>query len=145
MPKNPPADMSRITPYILYEDVAAALDWLTDAFGFGERMRIPGPDGTVSHAEMELADDGVIMMGNPGPEYQNPKRTGQVHQLIYVYVDDVDGHFKQAKAAGATITAEPEDQFYGDRRYAAKDLEGHEWNFATRVRDIPPEEMRPPS
>lgn len=145
MAKNPPDDMTRITPYIFYEDVAAALDWLTDAFGFGERMRIPGPDGTVNHAEMELADDGVIMLGNPGPEYQSPKRTGHVSQLVYVYVDDVDEHFEQAKAAGATIVAEPEDQFYGDRRYAARDLEGHEWNFATRVRDVPIDELEPPA
>ena len=143
MPKNPPADMSRITPYIYYEDVAAALDWLTDAFGFGERMRMPGLDGTVAHAEMEF-EDGVIMLGNPSLEYQNPKRTGHVNQIVYVYVDDVDEHFKQAKAAGATIVAEPEDQFYGDRRYAAKDLEGHEWNFATHVRDVPIDELKPP-
>jgi uncharacterized glyoxalase superfamily protein PhnB len=144
MPKNPPEDMTRITPYIYYEDVAAALDWLTDAFGFGERMRMPGPDGTVIHAEMEFAD-GVIMLGNPGPEYQSPKRTGHVNQLIYVYVDDVDEHFKQAKAVGATIEAEPEDQVYGDRRYAATDLEGHEWNFATHVRDVPIDELEPPA
>ena len=145
MPKNPPEDMSRITPYVYYEDVSAALDFLTDAFGFGERMRIPGPDGKPAHAEMEFEDDGVIMLGNPGPEFQSPKRHGHINQLIYVYVDDVDAHFKQAKAAGATIVAEPEDQFYGDRRYAAKDIEGHEWNFATHIRDVPPEELRPPS
>jgi PhnB protein len=144
MPKNPPEDTPRITPYIFYEDVNAALDFLTDAFGFGERMRIPGPDGKPVHAEMELGDDGVIMLGHPGPEFQNPKRHGHINQLIYVYVDDVDEHFKQAKAAGATIVAEPEDQFYGDRRYAARDLEGHEWNFATHVRDVAPDELQPP-
>lgn len=144
MPANPPENMPRITPYILYEDVGAALDWLTKAFGFSERLRMAAPDGSVNHAEMELSD-GVIMMGHPGPDYQNPKQHGHVSLLINVYVDDVDKHFAQAQAAGAKILDEPEDQFYGDRRYAVEDLEGHRWNFATHVRDVPPDEMHPPS
>jgi PhnB protein len=144
MPKNPPEDMPRITPYLLYEDVGSALDWLAQAVGFHERMRLPGPDGKITHAEMELAD-GVVMMGNPGPEYRNPRRLGQVTQSIYVYVEDVDKHFEHARGAGATILAEPEDQFYGDRRYSAVDLEGHEWHFAQHVRDVAPEDLKPPA
>ena len=143
MPANPPENMPRITPYLYYEDVASALDWLTRAFGFHERLRMPGPDGQITHAEMELAES-VIMMGHPDPNYRNPKRTGHVSQLVSVYVDDVDKHFEQAKGAGATILAEPEDQFYGDRRYLAEDLEGHHWNFAQHVRDVAPEDMKPP-
>jgi PhnB protein len=143
MPDNPPAGMSRITPYLYYADVAAALAWLTRAFGFRERMRIPAPDGRVGHAEMQLAD-GVIMMGNPGPDYRNPKRLGQTTQNVYVYVDDVDGHFRRAKQAGAKILHEPADQFYGDRRYGAEDPEGHQWYFAQHVRDVAPEDMKPP-
>jgi PhnB protein len=136
--------MPRITAYLLYEDVAASLDWLTRTFGFHERMRLPGPDGKVVHAEMEFAD-GAVMMGNPGPDYQNPNRIGHVTQQLYVYVDDVDKHFEHAREAGATILAEPEDQFYGDRRYGAVDLEGHHWYFAQHVHDMPPEEMVPPA
>ena len=141
MPKNPPEDMPRITPYLLYEDVESALAWLTAAFGLQERMRLPGPDGRVGHAEMAL-QDGVVMMGRPGPEYRNPKRIGHVAQELYVYVDDVDAHFARAKRAGATILEEPTDQFYGDRRYRAADPEGHHWCFATHVRDVSAEEMR---
>ena len=144
MPKNPPENMPRITPYLYYEDVATALDWLATAFGFHERLRMPGPDGKITHAELELAD-GVIMMGSPSPDYQNPKRSGHVSQLVNVYVDDVDRHFDRAKGAGATILAEPEDQFYGDRRYLAEDLEGHHWNFAQHIRDVAPEDMKPPA
>jgi uncharacterized glyoxalase superfamily protein PhnB len=129
MPANRPENMPRITPYLLYEDVAAALSWLTRTFGFRERMRMPGPDGTITHAEMEFGD-GVVMMGCPGPDYQNPKRVGHVTQNLYVYVDDVDKHFRHAKEAGAKILAEPADQFYGDRRYGAEDPEGHQWFFA---------------
>ena len=73
MPANPPPNMPRITPYLYYEDVASALAWLARTFGFRERMRMPGPDGKIMHAEMEFAD-GVLMMGNPGPDYRNPKR-----------------------------------------------------------------------
>ena len=135
MPANPPENMPRITPYLLYEDVAGALDWLAKAFGFRERMRMPGPDGKIGHAEMEFVD-GVVMMGCPGPNYQNPKRLGHVTQNIYVYVDDVDKHFEQAKRAGATILREPQDQFYGDRTYGAADPEGHHWYFAQHIRDF---------
>ena len=144
MPANPPANMPRITPYLYYEDVAKALGWLSQAFGFRERMRMPGPDGSIQHAELELAD-GVIMLGRPGPDYRNPKRLGAVTQNIYVYVDDVDKHFERAKRAGARILQEPADQFYGDRRYGAVDPEGHEWYFATHVRDVAPEDMKPPA
>jgi PhnB protein len=143
MPKNPPENMPRITPYLLYEDVGAALDWLARAFGFRERMRLNGPNGAIAHAEMER-DDGVVMMGNPGPEYRNPKRLGHVTQNLYVYVDDVDKHFAQARRAGAKIIEEPKDQFYGDRRYAAEDPEGHHWFFAQHVRDVAPEDMKVP-
>src|SRR5881275_2385038 len=124
MPANPPPNMPRITPYLYYEDVASALTWLSRAFGFRERMRLPGPDGKIGHAEMEFAD-GVIMMGCPGPNCQNPKRLGHVTQTLYVYVDDVDKHFAHAKNAGATIVRELQDQFYGDRTYGAADPEGH--------------------
>ena len=91
---------------------------------------------------MELAD-GVIMMGNPGVDFQNPKRLGHVTQYLYVYVDDIDEHYEHARQAGATIVAEPEDQFYGDRRYGAEDPEGHHWYFAQHIREVAPEDMPP--
>ena len=143
MPANPPPNMPRITPYLYYEDVAKALAWLSRAFGFRERMRMPGPDGKIMHAEMEFAD-GVLMMGHPGPDYRNPKRLGQATQNLYVYVDDVDRHFRHAREAGARILHEPQDQFYGDRRYGAEDPEGHQWYFAQHMRDVAPEDMKPP-
>jgi PhnB protein len=141
MPLNPPKNTPRITPYLLYEDVASAIGWLTRAFGFQESMRLPGPDGKIAHAEIRLAD-GLIMMGCPGPEYQNPKRSGHVTQNLYVYVDDVDAHFERAREASAQILEEPTNQFYGDRRYAAVDPEGHCWYFAQHVRDVSPEDMQ---
>jgi PhnB protein len=85
------------------------------------------------------------MLGNPGPDYGNPARRGDRHQELYVYVDDVDEHFAHVKGAGASIVNEPIDQFYGDRTYTAEDPEGHQWTFATRVRDVAPEDLVPPS
>lgn len=143
MAANPPANMPRITPYLLYEDVAGALDWLSRTFGLKERMRLAGPDGRPVHAEMELAE-GVVMMGCPGPDYRSPKRLGGSTSNLYVYVDDVDEHFRHAKRSGAKILEEPADQFYGDRRYGAEDPEGHIWFFATHVRDVAPQDMKMP-
>jgi PhnB protein len=125
---------TRITPYLLYEDVGSALDWLARAFGFREQgMRMQGPDGKINHAEMELAGS-PIMIGDPGPKYKNPKRLGQVTQNLYVMVDDVDKHFARARKVGATILVEPEDQPYGHRRYGVTDPEGHVWYFAQPVK-----------
>ena len=94
------------------------------------------------HAEVSFGK-GVVMMGNPGPDFQNPKGRGGATQLVYVYVDDVDGHFEKSKGAGARILREPADQFYGDRTYGAEDPEGHQWSFAQHVRDPSPEDMHP--
>ena len=134
-----PTAVATITPYLLYEDVAGALAWLTEAFGFRERLRYTEDDGTVTHAELELGD-GLVMLGDPGPEYRSPKSLGSSTHLVHVYVDDVDEHFHRAKEAGATIHSEPADQAYGDRRYDAEDPEGHRWSFAQRVRDVAPED-----
>jgi len=117
-----------ISPYLYYEDTAAALDWLARAFGFRERMRQADPDGTPRHCEMEVGD-GVVMLGSP-PNHRSPKQLGQVTVGLYVHVDDVDAHFERAKAAGAEIEGPPEDKPYGDRVYGALDPEGHQWWFA---------------
>jgi PhnB protein len=139
MSQDAPADYPPIVPYLLYEDVPGALDWLTRAFGFTERLRFAGSDGVVSHAEITLGD-GLVMLGFPGPDYRNPKQLGNATQLVHVYVDDVEAHFARAKGEGATIIAELEDQTYGDRRYIAEDPEGHRWTFAQQIRVVPPEE-----
>ncbi len=131
--------MQTVTPYLLYEDVAQALDWLRDAFGFEEVLRFEGESGEVNHAELRIGGESVYL-GDPGEEYRNPKRLGTRTALVHVYVDDVDAHFERAKAAGAEIEREPTDQPYGDRRYDAYDPEGQLWSFATRGKEVPPEE-----
>jgi uncharacterized glyoxalase superfamily protein PhnB len=128
-----------ITPYVLYRDGGAAIDYLTRTFGFEEVMRSRSPDGGVGHAELRIGD-GHIYLGEPGPEYRNPSALGGVTVLIHVYVDDVDAHFARAKEAGAEVEGEPEDRPYGDRSYRALDPEGHHWFFSQHLRDVPVEE-----
>jgi PhnB protein len=131
--------MQTITPYVLYEDVDGALDFLSRAFGFEEVLRYTGSEGYVNHAEMRLGG-GTIYLGDPGDRYRNPKQLGQETVGIYVEVDDADATYERAKAAGAEILAEPEDQEYGERRFTARDPEGHHWFFAHPIRAVAPEE-----
>ena len=129
-----------VIPMISYEDGIAALEWLANAFGFRETARLAGPDGRLSHGEME-AGDGLIMLASPTPDYQSPKHHREVCEQarkwssvpwiidgVLVYVDDLDAHFRQAKAAGAKILSDIEEGPPA-RRYRAEDLEGHRWFF----------------
>lgn len=141
MAPNPPEGYPDVMPYLYYEDPDAAMDFMTNAFGFRERYKMPGEDGRTVHAEVQVGEGGIIMFGRPGEDYKNPKSLGATTQSLYIYVDDVDAHFEHAKAAGAEILREPADQFYGDRTYMAADAEGHHWGFATRVREVSQEEM----
>lgn len=129
-----------ITPYLLYEDCEAALEFLARAFGFEEVLRYAGAQGYVSHAEMRRGDD-VIYMGDPGDDYRNPAALGAATVLVMVDdVDDVDALCEHAKAAGAEITEQPADQEYGERRFGARDPEGHKWFFSQPIREVAPEE-----
>jgi len=139
VPENP---SQAVQPYLLYEDAGAAVDWLCNVFGMAERFRLVDEAGRLNHAEVTIGGDHVIMLGSPGGDYQSPASSGHVHSQVYVYVDDVDAHFARAKAAGTTTLEEPVDQFYGDRRYGALDLEGHQWYFATHVRDVEPPDIQ---
>jgi uncharacterized glyoxalase superfamily protein PhnB len=121
-----------VAPYLYYEDARAAVDWLCRAFGFEQIAVFEEADGRVTHAELRLGD-GTVMLGQPGRDYRNPNHRGGGTAGVHVYVDDVDAHFEQARAAGAVMHSEPTDQEYGDRRYDCDDLEGHNWFFATAM------------
>jgi PhnB protein len=132
--------MTTITPYMLYADVAAALEFLQRAFGFEEILRYTGAQGYVNHAEMRLGGD-VIYMGDPGDQYRNPAALGAATVMIGVHgVEDVDALCERARGAGAEITEEPADQEYGERRFGATDPEGHKWFFSQPIREVAPEE-----
>jgi uncharacterized glyoxalase superfamily protein PhnB len=124
-----PPGIPRILPHVVYDDVGAAVRFLTEAFGFAERERYrhTEPDGTVSRTQLDVVDS-VITVGRPSVHGQSP--SGGVSSMLYVYVDDVDAHHTRARAAGATIVTGPGDMPWGDRRYQAADPEGHQWTFA---------------
>lgn len=123
-----------ITPYLYYEDVNTALEWLAKAFGFKRSgAAVAGPGGKVTHAATRLGE-GTIMMGAPGAKYKNPRRLGQATQSLYVMVGDADKHFARARKAGGKILEEPADTEYGHRRYGIEDPEGHEWYFARELK-----------
>jgi uncharacterized glyoxalase superfamily protein PhnB len=121
----------RIYPALRYRDARAAVDWLTNAFGFEPKQIHEGDDGRVAYAEL-VSESGVLSFGEPPPAGQ-PDRWGQPTGSAYLYavVADPDAHFARATAAGAEITMELTDQPYGSRDYAAKDLEGNVWCFGT--------------
>jgi uncharacterized glyoxalase superfamily protein PhnB len=132
-------------PALSYRDPKTALDWLADAFGFELTMAIDGPDGDASqgHYEMAFEGRGRIMVGAEWNEWMRSPASGDGHTSGSVHVDvtrDIDVHCERARAAGATIVAEPSDQFYGDRTYRCVDLEGHHWTFSMHVRDVSREE-----
>jgi len=133
-----------IVPSLAYDDVPAAVDWLSRAFGFRERAdaRLTG-DGFVL-AWMESGEGLISLSTAGGHELRSPKTAGVTTQSLKVYVDHVDRHFAQAKAAGATIISEPEDGFWGGRIYRAADLEGHRWEFSQRNRESAAKDWKVP-
>ena len=126
-------------PYLYFEDVAGGIDWLSAAFGFSVLSRLNLPNGLVAHAELDL-NGAVVMLGGVGRKNAGP-RPDHVRSGVYIFVDDVDSHFAAARAAGAEIVDQPEDQPFGDRIYLARDPEGHEWYFAQHLRDVNVDEL----
>ena len=123
---------------VCYQDPKAALRWLEQAFGFEVSMLIEDGQGGLAHSEMRFGN-AVVMVGNEWTaDHKSPKSIGGKNtQTVHVQLPDgLDEHCERARAAGATIAAEPADQFYGDRSYRAIDPEGHRWTFAARVRDV---------
>lgn len=125
-----------------YKDPAAALDFLENAFGFERRMVITDADNNIAHAEMDFGD-GYVMVGGEWTEHTaSPASTGGRNtQSVHVHLsEDVDDHCARAVAAGAVVVRPPNDEFYGDRVYSAKDPEGHVWTFSQTVKEVSREE-----
>jgi uncharacterized glyoxalase superfamily protein PhnB len=121
----------RVTPYLLYEDGEAAIEFLTRAFGFREERRTTGAAGGL-HAELEVPPDGWIYLGQPPSDFRNPTTVGPTSQ-VYVIVDDVDAHHARATQVGARIVEDLNDLPFGHRRYGCADPQGHEWYFAQPI------------
>ena len=128
----PPPGYETVSPYLLYEDADRAVAFLSEAFGFVERRAAIGAAGR-GHHELILGDDGLVMLGQMGPDFRGPRSLGiDAHSMVHVYVDDVESIHQRAKTAGADIT-DLEVAPVGDKRFTATDPEGQVWVFAQRI------------
>jgi uncharacterized glyoxalase superfamily protein PhnB len=144
--KPTPKGWPRMSQSIFYQDPAAAIDWLCDAFGFELRLKVEGDGGEIVHSELTYGE-GLVMVGGAsgGKEdwqaiMRSPKDLGGMNtQSLCLFVDDVDAHCAHARQRGARIVREPSTSDYGDdywtdRSYGALDPEGHLWWFMQRLR-----------
>ncbi len=134
--KNRSVPADTVLPHVVYQNLGAALEWLTTAFGFVEHYRYgSGPDGG-----QVWAGNAAIQVRQARQGQRSPAQLGYGTQSLTIFVDDVDGHYARAKAAGATIVEEPHETAYGEYQYGAEDLDGHHWLFSRHVKDRGPEE-----
>jgi PhnB protein len=132
-----------VTPYLSVQGAADAIAFYKKAFGAKEVMRMPGPGGTVGHAEIEIGGS-RIMLADEFPEmnFRSPRAIGGTPVTIHLYVQDVDKVAKKAVAEGAKLLRPVADQFYGDRSASLEDPFGHVWHVATHIKDIPMKELK---
>lgn len=135
MNPNTPQHSPSLAPYLFYDDVDSAARFMQEAFGFRVAFTSPGPNGVVEHAQL-LHDNGLIMIGQAAGGLGLVKPANQLaalHAGVYIFVNDVDAHFEQARKAGAKILETPADRPWGDRMYCALDPEGQFWMFGKRL------------
>jgi PhnB protein len=137
-----PEGYHTVTPYLIVNDAARALEFYQQAFGATEVYRMTDNSGRVGHAEIKIGDS-HIMLADEHPEIgaRSPQAFGGSPISLLIYVEDVDALVKQATAAGAKLTRPVADQFYGDRTGGLEDPFGHAWYIATHVEDVAPEEL----
>ena len=131
------------TPYLIVKGAARAIDFYKQAFGATELVRMPGPGGTIGHAEIKIGDS-PIMLADEVPQmgYRSPAALGGSPVSIMIYVEDVDQVVDRSVKAGAKLERPVADQFYGDRNGTIHDPFGHVWTIATHKEDVSPEEMK---
>ncbi len=147
MVHNSSAPPGVIVPRLIYDDVAAAIDWLRGAFGFVERLRTPAePDGTIHHAQLSFGMGSVILTGNSlefrGKAKPEALRPGQFSQGLVVRVEDAQAHYERARDFGARIISAPKRCEFGEIQYGAEDLEGKRWTFTQSFADVDPSSWR---
>jgi PhnB protein len=137
-----PEGYHSLTPYLAVEDASKAIEFYKEAFGAEESFRMPGSDGKIAHAELQIGDS-KLMLSDPFPQssVRPPAERGGPSGSVFMYVEDVDATFEQAQRAGAEVVTELEDMFWGDRFGTLSDPFGHVWSIATHKEDLSEEEM----
>ena len=128
-----------LTPYLIIDGAAEAMEYYKNAFGAVELFRMEH-EGKIGHAEMRIGDS-PLMLADEMPQYKGPKALGGTPVSLMIYVEDVDNVYPQAIAAGGTEIKPLQDQFYGDRSGTLSDPFGHMWTIATHKEDVTPEEI----
>lgn len=138
-----PAGYHAVTAYLSIKGAGQAIDFYKRAFGAKEIVRIPGPQGSIGHAELKIGDS-LVMLADESPDmgFLGPHARGGTTIQLHLYVRDVDATVEKAVAAGAKLTRPIEDKFYGDRAGTIEDPYGHVWYIATHKEDVPPKEMK---
>src|ERR1700682_1987736 len=134
MKSNRSIPQPTVIPVLIYPDVREAVDWLSTAFGFVERVQIGE-----NHRSQLSFGEGAVIVGDVRNE-RRPPRPGEVTHSVMVRVEDVDAHCEHSRALGTRIVAEPTDFPYGERPYTAEDPAGHQWTFSQTLADVAPEE-----
>jgi PhnB protein len=143
-PSPIPDSYRRVTPCLTVQGAAKALEFYAAVFGASERMRFPGPEGTIAHAEIQIGDSVVIVEDEDpqrGTKAPPPGGLPGSPAYLFIYVEDVDAVIARAVELGATPQRPAQDQFYGDRDGHIIDPFGHGWTVASHTEDVPPEEM----
>src|ERR1700730_14915777 len=142
-PKSIPDGYHNVTPYLIVNDAAAAIEFYKKAFGATELMRMPKPNGKSGHAEIRIGDS-PIMLADEAPEMgaRGPRTFGGSPVSVFFYVDSVETISCARPDAGAKVQWPLADQFYGDRTGGVEDPFGHVWYIAPHVEDVSPEEMK---
>jgi PhnB protein len=130
-----PTGYHTVTPVLTVHGAADLIDFLKQAFDAKETFRLPGPNGTVMHAEVKIGDS-MIMLGEATDQWKPMPAT------VALYVEDADAWYQRALRTGATSVREPSDQFYGDRSAGVKDFAGNHWWIHTRIEDVPQDEIK---
>jgi PhnB protein len=138
-----PEGYHTVTPYLIVQGAAQAIDFYQRAFGAKVLVRMDDDKGRIGHAELKLGDS-VVMLADEVPEmgHKSPQTLGGTGVSLLLYVPDVDAAVAQAVQSGAKLKRPVADQFYGDRTGGIEDPFGHVWYLATHIEDVSPEEMK---
>lgn len=140
--KPVPDGYHTVTPYLIVDGAAEAIEFYKKAFGAEELVRMPMPGGRVGHAELQVGDSRIMLADEfPEMDARGPKAGGGTPVSILLYVADCDAVFNRAVAAGAEVKRPMKDQFYGDRSGTLEDPFGHVWSISTHKEDLTPDEM----
>jgi len=141
--KTIPDGYSSVTPYLIVTGAANALDYYKMAFDAQEIMRMPGPDGKIMHAELQIGSSRIMLADESQQmEHKSPQTLGGSGTGLMLYVTDVDDTLQRAVSGGGKVVQPVKNQFYGDRSGTLSDPFGHQWTIATHVEDVAPEEMK---